>query len=358
MSVSDARYGARRCKRVAELTRARFSLGRLAAATVLLAVGLSVGPTQPAGGSARGSVADQASSAPSTTMPFDAIPPTTPLTARVIQRLASAQALATPVAALVPLPQNRVVPVPAAAIPRPVLAAYVNAARLTATSDRECRLAWQVLAGIGLVESDNAVSGGSASPHWDGVANPPIYGPVLDGNGGVARVPDTDRGTYDGDRRWDRAVGPMQILPSTWAYYGADGNHDGMRNPQDIDDATLAAAHYLCAAASSLNRPPNLIRAVYTYNHSHIYVRSVLTAIAAYRHINPAKLGINGLPKRRRRLIPMQIVPPSQPTGIPPTNPTPPASPAPPQPIPSPTLSARPTPTPSPSLPTKLPHHH
>ncbi len=38
----------------------------------------------------------------------------------------------------------------------------------------------------------------------------------------------------------------MQFLPGTWATYGADGNGDGVRDPQQIDDAALASAGHLC----------------------------------------------------------------------------------------------------------------
>jgi membrane-bound lytic murein transglycosylase B len=234
-----------------------------------------------------------------------------------------------------------------------VLAAYVNAAHLTDTSEPACKVSWQMLAGIGLIESDNARSGGSANPDWDGVADPPIYGPLLDGSNGTARVSGTGYGAYDGDSAWERAVGPMQILPSTWAVYAADGNHDGIRNPQDIDDATLAASDYLCASSRGLNQPKHLIRALYSYNHSFTYVRSVLTAIAGYLSIDPAKLGINGLPKRPR-LVPMQIELPGPPAASSPSPPSPPPSGSP-TPSPSPSWTPPPTPTPSPTLPV-LPH--
>ena len=64
-----------------------------------------------------------------------------------------------------------------------------------------------------------------------------------------ARVKDTDEGRFDEDRRWDRAVGPMQLLPSTWSYVGVDGDGNGKRTPDDLDDAALAVGVYLCAAA-------------------------------------------------------------------------------------------------------------
>jgi membrane-bound lytic murein transglycosylase B len=279
--------------------------------------------------------------------PFAATPRSYPLAPRTVltqvdQPRAQAQPPPPPI---VQLPPH--ITVQASTIPRRVLAAYVNAAQLTASTDPQCKLDWQTLAGIGFIESDNARSGGSASPNWDGVASPPIFGPLLDGKHGTARVPDTDRAVIDGNTTWVRAIGPMQIMPATWAIYAADGNGDGIRNPQDIDDASLAAAHYLCAASIGLNRPRNLIRALYSYNHSYRYVESVLTAIASYLQINPAKLGINGLPTHGRQLPPFEIVLPGAPST---SSPTPPATPP-----PTPMHTWSPAPNPSPSLPI-VPH--
>ena len=70
----------------------------------------------------------------------------------------------------------------------------------------------------------------------------PILGPVLDGAGDFAAITDTDGGGWDGDTTWDRAVGPMQFIPSSWAVWGRDGDGDGRSDPSDIDDAALATA--------------------------------------------------------------------------------------------------------------------
>ena len=45
----------------------------------------------------------------------------------------------------------------------------------------------------------------------------------------------------------------MQFIPSTWAVVGVDADGDGERNPQDIDDAALAAAVYLCSGNEDLS---------------------------------------------------------------------------------------------------------
>ncbi|HEY0869358.1 MAG TPA: lytic transglycosylase domain-containing protein [Acidothermaceae bacterium] len=170
----------------------------------------------------------------------------------------------------------------ATGIPRRVLASYISAA---ATEDRlspTCGLSWQVLAGIGFIESGHAHSGGSHNPNWSGIADPPIYGPLLDGQNGIALIPDSDQGVLDGNATYDRAVGPMQFLPSTWREYEVGASGHSAPNPQNIDDATLSAARYLCATGPDLRTPDGLIAAVYSYNHSFDYVTAVLSVAIRY----------------------------------------------------------------------------
>jgi hypothetical protein len=170
-------------------------------------------------------------------------------------------------------------------IPATVLDAYQKVADAAARSMPGCHLDWAVLAGIGQVESRHA-RGGSVAV--DGTAVPAIYGPRLDGSTpGTTVVRDTDDGRYDGDTEFDRAVGPMQTLPGTFARYGADGNGDGRRDPQNVYDAALTAANYLCAGDRDLARPKDLRRALYAYNNVEEYVRTVLRWIEAYRTHGP-----------------------------------------------------------------------
>ncbi|MFJ1825124.1 lytic murein transglycosylase, partial [Streptomyces sp. NPDC088178] len=179
-------------------------------------------------------------------------------------------------------------------IPATVLAAYRKAEGVLGRTDPGCHLPWQLLAAIGKVESGQA-GGGRVDAH--GTALSPILGPVLDG-AGFADIPDTDNGVYDGDTTYDRAVGPMQFIPSTWAHWGRDGNGDGRRDPNNVYDAALAAGYYLCAGARDLAVKGDLDRAILSYNHSDTYLRTVLSWLEFYRKgIHPVADGKGTVPK-------------------------------------------------------------
>lgn len=164
-------------------------------------------------------------------------------------------------------------------IPGVALDAYLKAAQNMARTNPNCGVHWSVLASIGRIESNHA-RGGQVDAN--GTTISPIIGLQLNGGPGVAAIRDSDDGRLDGDRVWDRAVGPMQFIPSTWARYAVDGNGDGLADPHNIYDATLAAAHYLCAGGEDLREPAALARALFRYNRSESYVRTVLAWAAAY----------------------------------------------------------------------------
>jgi membrane-bound lytic murein transglycosylase B len=165
----------------------------------------------------------------------------------------------------------------APAIPALTLRAYREAAAWAAGFDPDCRLPWPVLAGIGRIESNHGLFGGPATRFSaGGTVSPRITGPPLDGNG-VARIPDSDGGRWDGDATWDRAVGPMQFIPTTWASLGRDGNGDRVADPNNLFDAAVSAAGYLCLSGDGdLGDPARLRQAIYSYNHSWPYVDAVL----------------------------------------------------------------------------------
>jgi membrane-bound lytic murein transglycosylase B len=193
----------------------------------------------------------------------------------VAEAVANGPGAATP--SMLALPQGGDHPIPALA-----LRAYHEAAAWAAGFRPGCGLSWSVLAGIGRLESNHGMHWGSATRFSsDGVVRPPITGPALNGRG-VASIPDTDEGRWDGDRTWDRAVGPMQFIPSTWRRLGRDGNGDRVADPNNLFDAATSAAGYLCLVGGDLSGREGLRRAVYGYNHSWAYVDAVLRWASLY----------------------------------------------------------------------------
>ncbi len=126
-------------------------------------------------------------------------------------------------------------------IPPHYLAWYKAAART-------CRkLSWEVLAGIGTMESDNGRS--------------------------------TARGVHKGKNR-SGAEGPMQFEPATFAEYAVRADPSAKLTPYNPKDAIFTAARMLCADGAATG---HLQRAVFAYNHACWYVRDVLAIAARYR---------------------------------------------------------------------------
>lgn len=175
----------------------------------------------------------------------------------------------------------------ATGIPTRALAAYAGAALWKAATMPECALSWNTIAAIGAVESDHGRHDGSTVGE-DGTVAPPIYGVTLSGGEGVEHIPDSDAGTIDGDADYDRAVGPFQLIPQTWRNWHTDGNGDGVEDPQNIDDAAMATANYLCRAASGagvwLDTEAGWRIAIASFNSPPVYLDSVATYAVDYAH--------------------------------------------------------------------------
>ena len=141
-------------------------------------------------------------------------------------------------------------------IPMMALTAYRNAEQMMAGADPGCGISWNLLAGIGRIESGHA-NGGATDAR--GTAVRPIYGPALDGTlpGNEVIVQSSAAGRVS----YARAMGPMQFLPGTWARYASDGDGDGVADPQNLYDSTLAAARYLCSGGLNLRDQSQVLSA-------------------------------------------------------------------------------------------------
>ena len=172
--------------------------------------------------------------------------------------------------AFAPGDQPPVAPNGGAGIAPVVVAAYQRSAAACP------RLRWELLAGIGQVESGHGTSGG-ATVGPDGTVTPPILGPPLDGSGEGDNTTPIPVGHWLGrwglTGPWLPALGPMQFLPGTFEAWAVDGDGDGVLDPHDIEDAVAAAAAYLCGPARAITDERAALR---RYNASDAYVEDVL----------------------------------------------------------------------------------
>ena len=142
------------------------------------------------------------------------------------------------------------------------LAAYYHAAE-----NAPCETDWRLLAGIGWIESRH---GTYPNTELDptGRSRELIIGIPLNGDRDTLVIEDSDGGRLDGDRRFDRAIGPMQFIPTTWSFSGLDGNGDTVADPHNLWDAAASAAGYLCRNGGGE-------AALINYNRSEVYGEKV-----------------------------------------------------------------------------------
>jgi membrane-bound lytic murein transglycosylase B len=167
-----------------------------------------------------------------------------------------------------------------------VLDAYVKAARRIQTDRPGCGIQWWMIAALGRIESRHGtIFGSQVRP--DGRTTVRIIGIPLDGTNNTMRILDTDDGALDGDTVYDRAVGPLQFLPETWAVFRRDGNGDGTRDPHNIYDAALGTGAFLCARSGTLrlDTTEGLRRAYIAYNRSTAYVDTAISNGTTYARL-------------------------------------------------------------------------
>jgi peptidoglycan lytic transglycosylase B len=91
----------------------------------------------------------------------------------------------------------------------------------------------------------------------------------------LARAIDMDpfeiKGSYAG------AIGPAQFIPSSFLKFGIDGDFDGVRDPFNMTDAMASIANYLKLAGWDEEAGEERLRkAIWNYNHSQVYVNTVM----------------------------------------------------------------------------------
>ena len=163
-------------------------------------------------------------------------------------RRVTAAALALTLAVLLPATAPRVLTPRVlayglASIPAQYLTWYMAAARTCPG------LSWEILAGIGTMESDNGRSNA--------------------------------RGVHRG-KNSKGAEGPMQFEPATFAEYAVRADRSAKLSPYNPEDAIFTAARMLCADGARGGSARGLRGAIFAYNHAHWYVRDVLALAARY----------------------------------------------------------------------------
>lgn len=95
------------------------------------------------------------------------------------------------------------------------------------------------------------------------------------------------------DGSFSGAMGPAQFIPSTFQSYGLDGDNDGKRNPFIMADAYASMGNYLQKSGWSETAPlDKKRRAIWQYNHSTVYVNTIMML---YEDLRSTEVTVSGM---------------------------------------------------------------
>ena len=146
------------------------------------------------------------------------------------------------------------------------LEAYGYAAEVMAETRPDCGITWNTIAAIGSIESQHGTYPPGRTIHENGDVTPPIRSlKALDHS---YHLTDADGNVPE---EAPRAMGPFQFIPETWRDYAVDANGDGKLDPDNIDDAALTAARYMCMRAEDMTTSDGWRTGIASYNSDDVY---------------------------------------------------------------------------------------
>ena len=134
-----------------------------------------------------------------------------------------------------------------------------------------------------------AATGRPTARRWRRTAGPyrTIIGDPLDGKGGRSLIRDTDGGLFDRDTVYDRAIGPMQFIPTTWQQVGADADNDGARTRTTSTTRRSPPATTCAQGGRNMTIPGDWWGAILSYNDVRRYAQDVFDTADEYGQRKP-----------------------------------------------------------------------
>jgi len=150
-------------------------------------------------------------------------------------------------------------------IPERALIGYATGELTLREEQPGCHLSWVTLAGIGKASSDHGRFGGG-SLDAEGRATTALRAVPLTGAAGEAAR--------------EARIGPMQLTQAEWQRADVQGD------PQDIDDAAIAAGRTLCSGGTDLQAGQGWWNAIKDYRRSDLFRQQALGNAQLYAQLS------------------------------------------------------------------------